>query len=171
MLSILALKSLNIETKDLYAFLKRGLTLQAILLSVFCFLLSSQAVTESSFSLEDESKPLVERKIARLGLERTGLVRRSKASWYGEYFHGRRTANMEIFNKNVVSAAHKTLPLNTFVLVTNLENDRQLIVRINDRGPYIHGRDIDLSEEAARQLGGRDKGVMQIKYEILTAGA
>lgn len=109
----------------------------------------------------------LEKKLDRMGLKRTHKTFNSKASWYGGYFHGRTTANMEIFNKNLISAAHKTLPLNSYVLVTNKLNDRQLIVRINDRGPYIKGRDIDLSEAAAKVLGSHKKGVVPIKYEIL----
>ena len=68
------------------------------------------------------------------------------ASWYGDKFHGKLTANGEIFNKNSISAAHKTLPMPSMVRVTNLDNGNILNVRINDRGPYIHGRIIDLSE-------------------------
>ena len=109
----------------------------------------------------------VEKKLLRMGLRKTNRVYHSKASWYGEYFHGRTTANMEIFNKNLITAAHKTLPINTYVLITNKLNNRKLIVRINDRGPYVEGRDIDLSEAAAKVLGSHSKGVVPISYEIL----
>lgn len=109
----------------------------------------------------------VEKKLRRMGLRRTNRIVNSKASWYGEYFHGRTTANMEIFNKNLITAAHKSLPLNTYVLITNKLNHRKLIVRINDRGPYVHGRDIDLSEAASKILGSHGKGVVPISYEIL----
>ena len=79
-----------------------------------------------------------------LTYEETGI-----ASWYGKEFHGKLTANGEIFNKDIISAAHKTLPMPSMVRVTNLDNGNVLNVRINDRGPYIHGRIIDLSEKAA----------------------
>lgn len=89
------------------------------------------------------------------------------ASWYGPRFHGRRTANGERFNKFHLTAAHRTLPFNTRVRVTNLQNGRSIVVRINDRGPYIRGRIIDLSYAAARQLGMHRQGVIQVKVEIL----
>ena len=75
------------------------------------------------------------------------------ASWYGPGFHGRRTANGERFNAHALTAAHKTLPLGTRVRVVNKRNGRSVVVRINDRGPYAHGRVIDLSQAAARAIG------------------
>ena len=89
------------------------------------------------------------------------------ASWYGDKFHGKLTANGEIFNKNSISAAHKTLPMPSMVRVTNLDNGNILNVRINDRGPYIHGRIIDLSERAAELLGFKDVGIARVKVNIL----
>ena len=89
------------------------------------------------------------------------------ASWYGPRFHGRRTANGERFNKFHLTAAHRTLPFNTRVRVTNLQNGRSVVVRINDRGPYVRGRIIDLSYGAARLLGMQARGVVLVKVEIL----
>jgi len=89
------------------------------------------------------------------------------ASWYGPRFHGRRTANGERFNKFLLTAAHRTLPFNTRVRVTNLQNGRSVVVRINDRGPYVRGRIIDLSYGAARLLGMQARGVVLVKVEIL----
>ncbi len=89
------------------------------------------------------------------------------ASWYGPRFHGRRTANGERFNKFHLTAAHRTLPFGTRVRVTNLQNGRSIVVRINDRGPYIQGRIIDLSYAAARQLDMHHQGIIQVKVEIL----
>ena len=97
-----------------------------------------------------------------LSYEETGI-----ASWYGDKFHGKLTANGEIFNKNSISAAHKTLPMPSMVRVTNLDNGNVLNVRINDRGPYIHGRIIDLSEKAAELLGFKDVGIARVKVNIL----
>lgn len=94
-------------------------------------------------------------------------VQLGRASWYGPRFHGRRTANGERFNKFHLTAAHRTLPFGTLVRVTNLQNGRSIVVRINDRGPYIQGRIIDLSYAAARQLGMYQQGVIQVKVEIL----
>lgn len=88
------------------------------------------------------------------------------ASWYGPGFHGRRTANGEVFNQNELTAAHKTLPFNTRVLVTNTKNNKSVIVRINDRGPFIGKRIIDLSEESAQRIGSITQGVALVKLEI-----
>ncbi len=92
------------------------------------------------------------------------------ASWYGPGFHGRRTASGEIYNMYAFTAAHKTLPLGTEVLVINLENGRQTIVRINDRGPFVKGRIIDLSYAAARALGMYRKGVARVRIVALAEG-
>lgn len=113
----------------------------------------------------------IESQMYQIGLNPTGKAKNCLASWYGAYFHGRTTANMEIFDKEKISAAHKKLPFNTYLLVTNYDTGKQLIVRVNDRGPYITGREVDLSEAAARELGGHEQGVMKIKYEILAKEA
>lgn len=89
------------------------------------------------------------------------------ASWYGPGFHGKRTANGEIFNRNELTAAHKTLQMPSMVRVTNLENGRSIVVRINDRGPYAHGRIIDLSEKAAELLGIKAKGTAKVRVDVL----
>jgi len=89
------------------------------------------------------------------------------ASWYGDAFHHKATANGEIFDKELVSAAHKTLPLPSLVEVTNLDNGKKLVVRVNDRGPFVDGRIIDLSREAARQLGYADKGLAHVRVRYL----
>jgi rare lipoprotein A len=89
------------------------------------------------------------------------------ASWYGDEFGGRPTASGEIFDPNEVSAAHRTLPLPSIVRVTNLENGRALAIRINDRGPFAHGRIIDLSRRAAQLLGFYQNGTAKVKVEIL----
>ncbi len=83
----------------------------------------------------------------------TGTVQTGKASWYGPGFHGRRTASGEIFNSNSMTAAHKTLPFGTRVKVTSRRTGRSVVVRINDRGPFVRGRIIDLSKASARRLG------------------
>ena len=89
------------------------------------------------------------------------------ASWYGDEFAGRLTANGEIFDPELVTAAHKTLPMPSVVRVTNLETGKSLVVRMNDRGPYVAGRIIDLSREAARRLGFMNKGVARVRVQIL----
>ena len=91
------------------------------------------------------------------------------ASWYGREQHGRRTASGEIFDSNQLVAAHRTAPFGTYALVTNLANGRTVQVRINDRGPAVAGRVIDLSYAAARQLDMVHVGVTRVKVEFLAA--
>lgn len=93
------------------------------------------------------------------------------ASWYGPYFHGRLTAAGEIFNQNELTAAHPSLPFNTFLKVTNLETGKSVIVRINDRGPYVGTRSLDLSRQAARAIGSEIRGVVNYEAEILESPA
>jgi rare lipoprotein A len=88
------------------------------------------------------------------------------ASWYGDYFQGKQTASGEPFDKNDLTAAHPTLPLGTFVKVTNLRNGRAVIVRINDRGPVVDGRIIDLSYNAAQSLGFKERGLQTVRLDI-----
>lgn len=89
------------------------------------------------------------------------------ASWYGPDFHGKQTANTEIYNQLAYTAAHKSLPFGTMLRVTNPRNGKQVIVRINDRGPYIDGRDLDLSKGAAIAVGMIEKGVIRVEVEKL----
>lgn len=90
-----------------------------------------------------------------------------QASWYGPGFYGNLTANGEVYRPGTMTAAHKSLPFGTRVRVTNLHNGRSRIVRINDRGPYVGGRILDLSETAASSLGVIDSGVASVKIEVL----
>jgi rare lipoprotein A len=92
---------------------------------------------------------------------------RGIASWYGEDFHGWLTANGEIYDMEALTAAHRTLPLGTAILVTNIENGRQVRVRINDRGPYLYGRVLDLSLAGARALDMVDSGVAAVQIEVV----
>ncbi len=89
------------------------------------------------------------------------------ACWYGREHHGRRTANGERFNMYAYTAAHRELPFGTRVRVTNLRNGRDAVVRINDRGPFVRGRVIDLSYIAARDLGMLETGLEEVRLEIL----
>lgn len=85
-----------------------------------------------------------------------------KASWYGPGFHGKRTASGEKFNSNAMTAAHRTLPFGTRVRVVNKKNGRSVVVRINDRGPYAHGRIIDLSRASAQAIGISGVGLVEM---------
>ena len=95
--------------------------------------------------------------------KRTGV-----ASWYGADFHGRKTANGEIYDMNRLSAAHRTMPMPSYAKVTNLENGRAIVVRVNDRGPYAHDREIDMSKAAAKVLGFTRQGTAKVRVEYIS---
>lgn len=94
--------------------------------------------------------------------DRTGL-----ASWYGSKFHGRKTANGDVFNMNALTAAHTTLPMPSYVRVTNMDNGRWLILMVNDRGPFVGNRLIDVSRRAAQLLGFEKKGVTRVRVQAV----
>ena len=94
-------------------------------------------------------------------------MQKGTASWYGGKFHGRKTASGERFNKHALTAAHRSLPFGSKVRVTNQRNNRMVIVRINDRGPFLKNRVIDLSEAAAEKIGMRTSGTAPVRVEIL----
>jgi rare lipoprotein A len=89
------------------------------------------------------------------------------ASWYGADYHGHRTANGETYDMNAMTAAHPTLPMPTIVRVTNLDNGRSAIIRINDRGPFADGRIIDMSRAGARALGFERKGLARVRVQVM----
>ena len=97
-----------------------------------------------------------------------GHTQNGIASYYHDSLQGNKTANGEIYRKGVRSAAHKTLPLGTKVRVTKLSNGKSIVVRINDRGPFVKGRIIDLSRRAARDLGIIESGITKVKVEVLS---
>ncbi len=96
-----------------------------------------------------------------------GYVERGLASWYGPQFHGRKTSSGEVFDMHQATAAHKTLPLPTWVQVTHLETDRSITVRVNDRGPFKEGRIIDLSFQAAKELGIHVEGIAPVEVRTI----
>ncbi|KJS81791.1 MAG: hypothetical protein JM58_16120 [Peptococcaceae bacterium BICA1-8] len=89
------------------------------------------------------------------------------ASWYGGKFHGRETTSGEIFDENGLTAAHRTLPFHTYLRVTFIETNESTIVKVNDRGPHIAGRILDLSKGAAEEIGLRSHGLGEVKIEVL----
>ncbi len=95
------------------------------------------------------------------------FYQKGEASWYGPGFNGKKTANGEIFNMNKLTAAHKKLAFGTKVRVTNLKNNKTVVVKINDRGPFVKGRVIDLSKKAAQQIDMIKTGHVPVKIEIL----
>jgi rare lipoprotein A len=103
--------------------------------------------------------------------EDENYVAEGTASWYGEDFHGRRTANGEVYDMDSVSAAHPTLPIPSYVRITNLRNKRSIIARVNDRGPYHQGRVIDVSVRTAKLLGFYANGTAQVRVEYVGRAA
>ncbi len=101
-------------------------------------------------------------KPARIGEIETGI-----ASWYGPPYHGRRSANGEIFDMEKLTAAHRTLPFDTWLEVTNLANKKHVDVRITDRGPFVNGRIIDLSLAAAREIDMVQSGIVRVKIKVI----
>jgi rare lipoprotein A len=99
--------------------------------------------------------------------KRTRPYQVGTASWYGSYFHGKETASGEAFNMYDLTAAHPSLPLGTYVKVTNLRNGRTVVVRVNDRGPVVDGRIIDLSYQAARMLHLEHQGIQQVRLDLV----
>ena len=122
---------------------------------------SGHALSTLAEDISDESNPY---KILLRGRVWYGM-----ASWYGPRFHGKKTSNGEKFNRYDLTAAHRTLLFNTKVLVTNLKNNKSVVVRINDRGPFINDRIIDLSEEAASMIDAKKQGIAYIKLQVLTS--
>jgi rare lipoprotein A len=102
------------------------------------------------------------------GVDASDFHQIGRASWYGRFFHGRKTANGERYDMHAMTAAHRTLPLGSYVRVTNPANSRSVIVRINDRGPYARGRVIDLSMAAAAMLDMRHSGTARVTIEGLS---
>ncbi len=105
--------------------------------------------------------------VSEVPVEQAVFLNEGMASYYGARHHGRKTASGEPFNKNALTAAHKTLPFGSRVRVTNLRTQRAVVVTINDRGPYAKRRVIDLSEQAAREIGMLRAGVAPVKLELL----
>ncbi len=132
--------------------------LPVCLLLFFIFLIPG-----ASANFRDEVKDIIY--YGREGLR--GQIWYGNASWYGPHWHGKTTSSGERFNKNELTAAHKTLPFNTRVRVTNLKNNKSVVVRVNDRGPFKPGRIIDLSEKAADKIDGKKQGISQVKVQVL----
>ena len=132
--------------------------------------INAQAISVSSFienpiKQKTEWETKFEQKIPTYTVPLASI--HGQASWYGYPFYGNQTANGEIYRPGTMTAAHRSLPFGTRVRVTNLNNGRSTVVRINDRGPYVGGRIIDLSETAADSIGMKSSGVAPVKIQIL----
>lgn len=124
-------------------------------------------VNNLRMALGEAPLPMSEAQAAAYGLKETEQEFEGTASWYGPYFHGRPTASGEEFDQDELTAAHPSLPFDTYLKVTNLENDRTIIVRVNDRGPYIGRRSLDLSRRSAFCLGSEVSGVVPYRAVIM----
>ncbi|MGR3808810.1 rare lipoprotein A [Pasteurella testudinis DSM 23072] len=122
---------------------------------------TTQAAKSQTYTVKGKTYKTINRENAK-EYSMTGT-----ASYYGGKFNGRKTASGEIYNENLMTAAHKRLPIPSYVLVTNVKNGRQVVVRINDRGPFVGDRKIDLSKAAAKELGMLNKGTAQVKMEVV----
>ncbi len=103
----------------------------------------------------------------KVSFQSTGRVETGTASWYGPDFHGGKTANGETYDMNSMTAAHRTLPFGTILKVTNLNNGREALVRVNNRGPYLRSRVVDLSKAAAAELGFMGRGLAKVRLEVV----
>ena len=112
-----------------------------------------------------ESKPEIRKQASKKAPFQIGT-----ASWYGSYFHGKPTASGEAYDMHDLTAAHPTLPLGSYVRVTNLHNGRAVVVRVNDRGPIVQGRIIDLSYGAAQLLQFQEKGLQRVRLDVVKRG-
>lgn len=141
------------------------------ILSVALILLLSDACTPNPYFRSDKAAKS-QRKIKKQRKKTTGFekIQYGISSYYGPKFHGKLTANGEIFDMYKVSAAHRYLAIGTLIKVTNLDNNRTLNIRINDRGPYVNNRILDCSYAAALKLGFVEQGTANIKLEVLVVG-
>lgn len=130
-------------------------------------LLAVEWINNLRVALDAEPLTLVEAQSRMYSLTETSNQMAGTASWYGPYFHGRLTATGERFNQNELTAAHPSLPFDTYLKVTNLESGDTVIVRINDRGPYVGSRSLDLSREAARCINSEKRGVVPYQAVIM----
>lgn len=143
------------------------LTVSFLLLS--CGVKVQKVPPKSSIGKADYGKPYIIRGIKYYPLKSVSdFAQKGIASWYGREEHGKLTSSGERFDMYGLTAAHKTLPLGSMVLVKNLENSKELVVRINDRGPFVAGRIIDLSYKGAKELGFVEKGTANVKIELLS---
>jgi len=145
----------------------RTIEYKALLLLVFLVIVSAVPYAPSTSELPQVQKTVSKQPVTKTKKIKYDHTLYGKASWYGIPFHGRLTANGETYNMHVLTAAHKSLPFDTMVKVTNLINGESVVVRINDRGPYIRGRHIDMSYSAAKHLNMVGNGVIPVKLEIM----
>lgn len=141
-----------------------------LIILVFSLLLCSCGPASSQTYAEPTQRPYtINNRVYSPIPSAYGFTQNGIASWYGRDFHGRSTANGETYNMYDMTAAHKTLPMNTILLVTNRENNREVVIRVNDRGPFVRGRIIDLSYTAAKRLGIIRAGTARVRITAMGA--
>ncbi|MFM7363671.1 MAG: septal ring lytic transglycosylase RlpA family protein [Cuspidothrix sp.] len=140
-------------------------------LGVNAHTLAIQWINNLRTALHTKPLTLVQGQMEMYGLQYSTTKFSGVASWYGDYFHGRLTANGEIYNQDDFTVAHRSLPFNTYLKVTNINNGKSVIVRVNDRGPYISPRSLDLSRTAARCLDSEQTGVVPYHAVVLQQNA
>ena len=151
----------NADGKIFKDFGKDGSTIIPVSEKRFSNEVDGDTIKKDTLSIENEKMvdEIMERTATKIS---TGVV-----SWYGDKFHGRKTASGERYDKHELTAAHKSLPFGTKVKVTNIRNGKSVVVEINDRGPYAKSRVLDLSQAAFSEIGQTNTGVMQVEYEIM----
>ena len=141
-----------------------------LFICLFCFYSCSPSPRYNSSSIKNkkQNSSIIKKGQSKFNKDQT--VYEGVASYYGPKFHGNLTANGEVFDMYGITAAHKEIPFNTVARVTNLDNGKSLILRINDRGPYIDGRMLDCSYGAAKKLDFIDSGTANVKVEVIEWG-
>lgn len=151
---------------------KRYLGQIVVACAVLCLSLAVGAQETVAPQMESPQKESPQKEESKIEVVQTDEAQKEAivgiASYYAARFHGRRTASGEKFNPKLMTAAHLTLPFGTQLKVTNLRNMKSVIVRVNDRGPHVHGRIVDLSRAAAELIGLRHTGTARVELEILT---
>jgi rare lipoprotein A len=127
-------------------------------------------VKDESWKEPRKSYTVMGKKYYPMKKVKAGYTQNGIASWYGPGFHGKKTATGEVYDMHMLTAAHNTLPLHSIVKVTNLENNKDVVVRINDRGPFVDDRVIDLSLASAKELGVVGPGTAPVRLTVLTGG-
>ena len=144
---------------------KKMLIILAVIGSTGSTILINGSRFDNNILKEEKFNPIAAERFVNTTNIRYSDLGMMKVSWYGPRFHGRLTANGEVYNQNAFTAAHKSFKFGTLLKITNMKTNKSVIVRINDRGPYIPGRQIDLSKASAEKLGVIDNGVMELKVE------
>ncbi len=148
-----------------------GTFISSLCLSLLIFSFFLTAIAEAKKSTPATQKPYVVKGKKYYPIPSSdGFRQKGLASWYGKKFHGRKTSNGETYDMYSLTAAHKTLPMHTMLLVRNKKNGKELVVRVNDRGPFVNGRIIDLSYTAASQLGVIKSGTAKVELVALAEG-